>query len=307
MFLDIPDSSAPFSIHNIVTTGVRIGTPIGQFFGPSTLSRALRRICDQWYISRNASISEESNFPATLLEDSSLSKSSNLIDFQSNLTLNELKPAKVSPRKTSKTIDIMHQMPFGYPELIPEIIDDCSIIDARIFPKKDSSVELPKHQKADEKNVPILGVTIWRHGLIRVEALKTAIAGRGPQVLLLPLRLGTYFINEKEYSPLVHASLSCPHSLGVIGGKSKRAFYIVGYQGSSLLYLDPHVIRAAVEVDLDRAVKSREFHCQKVCEMSLKDLDPSVLLCFLCQSPSDVDDVSHMLSTVPLSMPLFSF
>ena len=42
MFIDTPD--APFSIHKIATCGAQMDIPIGQWFGPSTLCHALRRL-----------------------------------------------------------------------------------------------------------------------------------------------------------------------------------------------------------------------------------------------------------------------
>lgn len=43
MFLDVPDPSAIFSIHNVAVRGADLGTPLGQYFSPSTLARVLRK------------------------------------------------------------------------------------------------------------------------------------------------------------------------------------------------------------------------------------------------------------------------
>lgn len=43
MFLDVPDPSAIFSIHNLAVRGADLGTPLGQYFSPTVLARVLRK------------------------------------------------------------------------------------------------------------------------------------------------------------------------------------------------------------------------------------------------------------------------
>ena len=124
------------------------------------------------------------------------------------------------------------------------------------------------------------------------------------QVVLFSLRLGADWLNA-QYTPLIKTALSSPHSLGLIGGRAPRAFYVVGFQDDSLLYLDPHLLRPTC-LDMERILDGREYHTRAVCELSLPQLDPTVLLGFLCQSEADVDSLIGTLLASPVPMPLFS-
>lgn len=125
-----------------------------------------------------------------------------------------------------------------------------------------------------------------------------------PQVILMPLRLGAEHLNI-SYSSLMKVSLSCKQSLGIIGGRASRAFYIVGYQDDSLLYLDPHFLRPACN-DLDRIISNREYHTRAVCELALPSIDPTILFCYICFNQTDADSLAKTLLGVNVPMPLFS-
>ena len=45
-FLDNPSSACPFSIHRIAAAGARLGTPVGEWLGPTTAAHALRTLVD---------------------------------------------------------------------------------------------------------------------------------------------------------------------------------------------------------------------------------------------------------------------
>ncbi|PJF19610.1 Atg4p [Paramicrosporidium saccamoebae] len=199
LFLDSADPTATFSILHLTRVGVQYGTPIGQHFNPSVLSRALRTQC----------------------------------------------------------------------RLDPSIPFDVFLV---------------------------------KQGIIPLYRLKEAVVLR-PQLILMPLRLGADTLNA-DYSVLIKAALSSPHSLGIIGGRSARAFYIVGYQDDALLYLDPHLLRQAST--LDAMVDRRECHTRAVCELSLPQLDPTILFGFLCRTKEELTMLVTTLMGVSVPMPLFS-
>lgn len=145
-------------------------------------------------------------------------------------------------------------------------------------------------------------IVLVKNGLIDLDEFKQL--QDTPLIVLIPLRLGADYVNE-DYFPLIRKCLMTPLSLGIIGGRNHRAYYIIGYQGTGLLFLDPHVVRP-VNVDLDRVVRTGEYHTQSVCEMALTHLDPTVLLSFLVKSEEDVRSLVKILLTTPLPMPLFS-
>jgi cysteine protease ATG4 len=199
LFVDSADPTVTFSILHLTRVGVHYGTPIGQHFNPSVLSRALRKQC----------------------------------------------------------------------RLDPTIPFDVFLV---------------------------------KQGIVPLRQLNEAIALK-PQLILMPLRLGADTLNA-DYSALIKAALSSPHSLGIIGGRSARAFYIVGYQDDALLYLDPHLLRQAAT--LDAMVDRKECHTRAVCELSLPQLDPTILFGFLCRTKEELDVLSTTLLGVPVPMPLFS-
>lgn len=125
-----------------------------------------------------------------------------------------------------------------------------------------------------------------------------------PTLVLIALRLGTDCLND-DYFPLIKGALMTPLTLGIIGGKGHRAYYILGYQDHNLLFLDPHVVRP-VNLDLDKAILTGEYHTENLCEMSLTHLDPTVLLGFLVRSGDDLNSLIDLLLSIPLPMPIFS-
>jgi hypothetical protein len=42
------------------------------------------------------------------------------------------------------------------------------------------------------------------------------------------------------YVPQLQAVLRFPQSVGIVGGRPSSSLYFVGYQGESVIYLDPH-------------------------------------------------------------------
>ena len=40
-----------------------------------------------------------------------------------------------------------------------------------------------------------------------------------------------------------------PQSVGMIGGKARKAHYSIGFQGNQLIYLDPHQCRPTVDMN----------------------------------------------------------
>lgn len=202
MFLDVPEPSAIFSIHNLAVRGADLGTPLGQYFSPTILARVLR-----------------------------------------------------------KQAALRHDIPFT--------------------------------------------IVIIKQGILPMDALRELMGTQGrPLLLLMTLRLGADLLNE-EYGPLIKAALRTPTTLGILGGQAARAHYIVGYQEGALLYLDPHHLRPAA-LDPGRLVETGELHTRAVCELPLRQLDPTLLFGFLCRGEADLEQLRDTLTSVPLPMPLFT-
>ena len=61
--------------------------------------------------------------------------------------------------------------------------------------------------------------------------------------LMVCLRLGSGKPNP-EYFPMMKYLMSSPYSVGVLGGRPRRALYFVGFQNDLLIIQDPHYVQA---------------------------------------------------------------
>lgn len=107
-------------------------------------------------------------------------------------------------------------------------------------------------------------------------------------LILLPVRLGIDKVN-----PLYHASvlqfLSLNQSVGIAGGKPSSSFYFFGYQGSDLLYLDPHY----PQFIRNKASIYNTYHTSLYQKLSVGDMDPSMMIGALIKDINDYEDFKH--------------
>lgn len=82
-----------------------------------------------------------------------------------------------------------------------------------------------------------------------------------------------------------------PQSVGIVGGRPGSSVYVVGCQGESILYLDPHTIQPAACSDGDW----RSFSCDVLRTLSLFSLDPSLALGFFCSNKEEYLDLYERL------------
>jgi len=129
-----------------------------------------------------------------------------------------------------------------------------------------------------------------------------------PCILLVPVSLG----NDEHFNEIYKSSLKrlldMKTCIGVIGGKtSKSPVYIVSHDEDKLIYLDPSVSQAFVEIfssnegsglsDIELFDNS-SFHCQSPGRIEFSDLDPSMLLGFYCSSLEDLNDLCESAKKV---------
>ena len=93
------------------------------------------------------------------------------------------------------------------------------------------------------------------------------------------------------YFPQLHAVLSMPHSVGIVGGRPGSSVYVIGCQGESLLYLDPHTIQPAACSESDWET----FSCDVLRTLWLSSLDPSLALGFYCKDKEEYVELCRLL------------
>ena len=100
-----------------------------------------------------------------------------------------------------------------------------------------------------------------------------------PLLLTVPLMLGLGQVNT-EYYEAVKFFLRLPQSAGIIGGRPKSALYFVGYQGDSLIFLDPHYVQKTCGSDCT----SPSYTCTRANLLRLKDAESSMSVAFYVES-----------------------
>jgi cysteine protease ATG4 len=68
---------------------------------------------------------------------------------------------------------------------------------------------------------------------------------------------------------------------GIIGGKPRSSYYIIGYENDDLLYLDPHIIGQ----DDDK----------KLYKIKREKLDPSLLISFVCENQVEYEMLKYFI------------
>ncbi|KAI1892109.1 hypothetical protein AGOR_G00150580 [Albula goreensis] len=121
-------------------------------------------------------------------------------------------------------------------------------------------------------------------------------AGNRAVIILIPVRLGGEKTNP-EYFDFVKGILSLEYCVGIIGGKPKQAYYFVGFQDDSLIYMDPHYCQSFVDVSTSD-FPLETYHCPSPKKMPFSKMDPSCTIGFYSKSVQDFERIKEEVSKV---------
>jgi len=126
-------------------------------------------------------------------------------------------------------------------------------------------------------------------------------------LLLFPLQLGLgkYISPDRAAAVLRYFALSS--SLGAMGGRPRMAHFFVGCQGRDLLYVDPHVVQAALPLEeletLDRCAQwfpgAETFrNVPTVQTIQVEQIDSSVSFAFYCRNEAELQELLNGIRSI---------
>ena len=85
-------------------------------------------------------------------------------------------------------------------------------------------------------------------------------------------------------------------------GRPSSSHYFIGVQGDSFFYMDPHQTRVALPLHNDITDYTKEeidsCHTRRLRRLSIKDMDPSMLIAFLIRDAGDWKKWRESMSNV---------
>uniref|UniRef100_F1KYE7 Cysteine protease n=1 Tax=Ascaris suum TaxID=6253 RepID=F1KYE7_ASCSU len=203
-------------------------------------------------------------------------------------------------------------------------------------PSRLSSRHTTENEQSEESGNASGGNSLCSFGSVKMCMLQSALMKEcdenpvedeeqwRPLLIIVPLRLGLTSIN-RCYLPAIEAFFQLPQCTGIIGGRPNHALYFIGIAGEQLIYLDPHVCQAAIDLDercaslqqqdgFVEVVKSTDifddssYHCPFLLHIAYDSADPSLALSFICRTEEEYEHLANNLKTKVLpasSPPLF--
>eukprot|EP00397_Hematodinium_sp_SG-2012_P005261 GEMP01005279.1.p1 GENE.GEMP01005279.1~~GEMP01005279.1.p1 ORF type:complete len:896 (+),score=118.73 GEMP01005279.1:36-2690(+) len=133
------------------------------------------------------------------------------------------------------------------------------------------------------------------------EAEDKADAWTRSVLILLPLQLSIDATAPRGIARKLTKYLEIPQSIGILGGRPRVAYFIVGCVGETLLYVDPHCVQ-------DAATSARHFSSfqndpsRHIGTMKLEHLESSASVAFLCRSQQEFDSLCESLAAPELDL-----
>jgi cysteine protease ATG4 len=129
-------------------------------------------------------------------------------------------------------------------------------------------------------------------GLISRSLIVAKLEQGVPVLLLVPMML------DPSYIPFVQLALSLPQSLGIVGGKRSKSFFLVGCCADEIFYFDPH---STIECVTSAAHHGRLFK-PKVKHIGAAKLSSSMVIGLYITCLNDIEEILQLAS--PWKCPL---
>jgi cysteine protease ATG4 len=97
---------------------------------------------------------------------------------------------------------------------------------------------------------------------------------------------------DPSYIPFVQGVLSLPQSLGIVGGKRSKSFFLIGCRADEIFYFDPH---STIECVTSAAHRDRLFK-PKVKHISAAKLSSSMVIGLYITCPNDIEEILQYAS-----------
>ena len=126
-------------------------------------------------------------------------------------------------------------------------------------------------------------------------------ASSGGVLLLIPFMFGMETVDERN-AVFLQECLASKWCTGVVGGKTKHALYLIGYDAKSgvAVCLDPHQVQPAFTSMPSLGVVQVPAS-SPACYADISKLEPSSLLCFYARDTKDAEELLEFLSKAQLA------
>ncbi|KAM3127858.1 hypothetical protein pb186bvf_020048 [Paramecium bursaria] len=112
--------------------------------------------------------------------------------------------------------------------------------------------------------------------------------GRFSIALFVLTRIGLEQPNP-DYLDVLDQIMELKYFQGIVGGKPKKAFYIIGRIADQYIYLDPHYVQESTTQD-EIIRNPNTFKCQDIQLIPRNNIDTSMGLAFYLRNPQELED-----------------
>lgn len=92
---------------------------------------------------------------------------------------------------------------------------------------------------------------------------------------------------EPQYYESIKSLFDIKYCVGIMGGKKNKALYFVGYEGNSLIFLDPHYVNDAIKRSELENFDVSTYTCKIPKKLAFSSLDPCLSVGFLVKSADE--------------------